>query len=229
MVLTDDNFASIVAAIREGRGIFDNIQKALAYLLAGNTSELLAMLVAVAIGLPLPLLPLHLLWINLVTETFPALALVIDPTDEDVLSRPPREVGRPILGRREWISILATAAIQAIVMLSVYVYALRTRNVDEARSIAFTALVLGDLFRAFAARSATRLFWEVGIFTNLRLLGVIFFLASVQIAILFIPLTQRLFRIGAQTASDAFLCIGAGLVAVTILELAKVVRRSITR
>src|SRR3970282_1356144 len=90
MVLSDDNFASIVAAVREGRGIFDNIRKTLVYLLAGNAGELAVMLSPAVLGLPLPLLPLHLLWINLVTDGLPALALVMDPPDSDLLKRPPR-------------------------------------------------------------------------------------------------------------------------------------------
>ncbi len=225
MVLTDDDFASIVAAIREGRGIFDNIQKTLAYLLAGNTSELLAMLVAAVIGMPLPLLPLHLLWINLVTETLPALALVIDPTEGDVLARPPRKPGEPMLGRREWTRILTMAVLQAAVMLGVFAWALRTRGVDEARSLALTALVLGDLFRAFAARSHTRTFFEVGAFTNLRLLGIVLASAAAQYAILYVPATQRLFRIHEPGLGDGLLCLGAGLVTVTVLETSKLVRR----
>ncbi|HTM45651.1 MAG TPA: HAD-IC family P-type ATPase, partial [Polyangiaceae bacterium] len=99
MVLADDNFASIVAAIHQGRGIFDNIRKALVYLLAGNAGELLLMLSASLLGLPLPLLPLHLLWINLVTDGFPALALVMDPADADAMTRPARHPSEPLLGR----------------------------------------------------------------------------------------------------------------------------------
>src|SRR6185369_5397352 len=99
IVLADDNFASIVAAIREGRGIFDNIRKALVYLLAGNAAELAVMLIASLAGLPLPLLPLQLLWVNLVTDGLPALALVIDPPDSDVMAQPPRPPVEPILGR----------------------------------------------------------------------------------------------------------------------------------
>ena len=93
MVLTDDNFASIVAAVREGRGIFDNIRKTLVYLLTGNSAELAVMLIAAIVGLPLPLLPLHLLWINLVTDGLPALALVMDPPDGDALRRAAARAG----------------------------------------------------------------------------------------------------------------------------------------
>src|SRR5262245_49094318 len=171
MVLADDNFASIVAAVREGRGIFDNIRKTLVYLLTGNAAELAVMLAAAIAGLPPPLLPLHLLWINLVTDGLPALALVMDPPDPDVLRRPPRALAEPMLGRREWTGVSATGALEAAVVLGVYVWALRASGVQAARALAFDTLVVSELFRAFAARSPTRLFGQVGVFTNLRLIA----------------------------------------------------------
>jgi Ca2+-transporting ATPase len=128
MVLADDNFASIVAAVKEGRGIFDNIRKSLVYLLAGNAGELAVMLAATMIGLPLPLLPLHLLWINIVPDGLPALALVMDPTEDDVLERPPRNPREPILGSSQWSHILLTGLLQAVVTLSIFAWALRFRN-----------------------------------------------------------------------------------------------------
>jgi len=225
MVLTDDNFASIVAAVREGRGIFDNIRKTIVYLLAGNAGELTVMLVAAVVGLPLPLLPLHLLWINLVTDGLPALALVTDPTDADVLTRPPRRPDAPMLGRPEWTNIAVTGLLQTVATLGVFVWALRTRDLTEARSLAFSTLVFGELFRAFAARSVTRLYWEVGVFTNLRLLGVVILSVLLQLAIHHIPATQSLFQIGALTLADWGLALLVGLGPVSALELSKLVRR----
>ena len=181
MVLADDNFASIIAAVREGRGIFDNIRKTLVYLLSGNTAELTVMLVAALGGLPLPLLPLHLLWINVVTDGLPALALVVDPPEDDVLQRPPRHPDEPMLGRAEWRFIITTGLLQAAATLGVFVWALNARDLSEARNLAFSVLVFGELFRAFAARSTTRVFWEVGAFTNLRLLGVVLFSVLMQL------------------------------------------------
>ncbi len=229
MVLTDDNFASIVAAVREGRGIFDNIRKTVVYLLAGNAGELAVMLVASVIGLPLPLLPLHLLWINLVTDGLPALALVTDPTDADVLTRAPRRPDEPLLGRPEWTNIALTGLLQAVATLSVFVWALQTRDLTEARSLAFSTLVFGELFRAFAARSTTRLFWEVGAFTNLRLLGVVVLSVGVQLAIHHIPATQALFQIGELSLADCGLGLLVGLGPVSVLELSKLVRRRFRR
>jgi Ca2+-transporting ATPase len=225
MVLSDDNFASIVAAVREGRGIFDNIRKTLVYLLAGNTGELLVMLVAAIVGLPFPLLPLHLLWVNLVTDGLPALALVMDPTDEDVLRRPPRQPKEPMIGRPQWISIVITGLLQGSVTLGVFIWALRERNLSEARNLAFSTLVFGEVLRSFASRSPTRLFWEVGAFTNLRLLAVVVASVVAQLAIHHMPVTERLFQIHNLSLGDCLLSLLMGLIPVTVIEIAKLVRR----
>jgi Ca2+-transporting ATPase len=225
MVLADDNFASIVAAVREGRGIFDNIRKTLVYLLAGNTSELVVMLGAALLGLPMPLLPLQILWINLATDGLPALALVMDPTDPDVLRRPPRSPLEPMLGRREWGNVLATGLLQATVTLSVFAWALQSRGEGEARNLAFTTLVFGELFRSFASRSPDKLFWEVGPFSNLRLLGVVVASVLIQLGIHHVPALARLFQITALSPQDCVLTLALGLIPVTVLEMSKLVRR----
>ena len=225
MVLADDNFASIVAAIQEGRGIFDNIRKTLVYLLSGNAAELTVMLVAALAGWPLPLLPLHLLWINVVTDGLPALALVGDPTEDDVLRRPPRDPEEPMLGREQWQYIVITGLLQAVTTLSVFVWALNARNLIEARNLAFSVLVFGELLRAFAARSTTRLFWEVGAFTNLRLLGVVLFSVLLQLGLHHLPAAQAVFEIGPLSAADCALSLGAAMGPVTVIEVAKLARR----
>jgi Ca2+-transporting ATPase len=221
MILTDDNFASIVAAVREGRGVFDNIRKTLVYLLAGNAGELMVMLGASIVGLPLPLLPLQLLWINLVTDGLPALALVVDPPDADVLARPPRRPQEPILGAPQWRTIVLTGAIQAAVTLSVFIWALRARSVAEARNEAFTVIVFAELFRAFAARSTTRHFWQVPLFSNVALLAVVGVSTFVQIAIHYVPLTRRLFGLRTLSLGDCVLALLIGLVPLFAVELLK--------
>ena len=229
MVLADDNFASIIAAVREGRGIFDNIRKTLVYLLAGNAGELLVMLGAAVAGLPLPLLPIQLLWINLVTDGLPALALVVDPVDPDVLTHPPRRPEEPMLGQPEWTTVALTGLLQAGVTLGVFAWVLRGEGVAEARNMAFTTLVFGELFRAFAARSRTRLFWEVGAFSNLRLLGVVAFSAALQLAMHHVPLAQEIFGLLPVSLRDCLLSLALGLVPVTLLELGKLVGRPAAR
>jgi Ca2+-transporting ATPase len=225
MVLADDNFASIVAAVREGRGIFDNFRKPLVYLLAGNTAELLVMLAAGVAGLPLPLLPLHLLWINLVTDGLPGLALVMDPADADTLRRPPRPPAEPLLGRREWRGIVFTGALEACVTLGVFIWGLRHSDIGQARDLAFNTLVFSELFRAFAARSPDKMFWQVGIFNNLRLVVVVVVSALIQIGIHQIPAAARLFRIQDLPLETRALPFLLALIPVTVLELRKLLRR----
>jgi Ca2+-transporting ATPase len=224
MVLADDNFASIIAAVKEGRGVYDNIRKCLVYLLAGNTSELAVMLVAAVAGLPLPLLPLQLLWVNIVTDGLPALALVMDPTDDDVLQRPPRDPREPMLGRAQWRVILLIGALEGSAVLGVFAWGLQAGTLLEARSLAFSTLVFAELFRAFAARSATRIFWSVGAFTNLRLLGVVLVSALVQVAIHGLAPAQAFFGIGNLSAPHWALAVAVGLGPVTVIEVLKLVR-----
>jgi len=225
MILTDDNFASLVAAIHEGRGIFDNIRKTLVYLLAGNASELAVMFGAALIGLPLPLLPLHLLWINLVTDGLPALALVTDPVDPDAMKRPPRSPSEPMLGRAQWLRICATGLLEATLTLSVFAWALRARDVTAARSLAFSTLVFGELLRSFAARSTDRLFWEVGALTNVRLLGVVAASVLLQLGLSQFSWSRAFFQLGDLALADSALALLLGLIPVSVLELTKLVRR----
>jgi Ca2+-transporting ATPase len=224
IVLADDNFATIVAAVEEGRGIFDNIRKTIVYLLAGNAGELAVVFVAAIIGLPPPLLPLHLLWINLVTDGIPALALVTDRTGESTMKRPPRPASEPILGRSQWRSVAFAGALQALCTLGVFVWALDARGLDEARNLAFSVLVFGELLRAFSARDPDRPFWEVGLFSNLRLFCIVLISMLVQLGIHHIPATQDLFSIGRLPLFDCALSVVIGAIPLVVLELSKLVR-----
>ncbi len=221
MVLTDDDFASIVAAVREGRGIFENIRKTLVYLLSGNLAELAFVLAASLLGMPLPLTALQILWINLVTDGLPALALVMDPAAPDVLDRPPRPTREPILGGREWRRVIAIALVEAVVVLAVYAWGLSSRGIVEARNLAFSVLVFSEVLRSFAARSDTRVFFETGALSNLRLVAVVACTVVVQLAIHHLPFTEALFDIGTISLADCFGALGVGMIPVTVVELAK--------
>lgn len=228
LVLGDDNFATIVAAIREGRGIYDNIQKSLLYLLHGNAGELILMFAASVAGLPLPLLPLHILWVNLVTDGLPALALVLDPPAKDLLDRPPRRPDAPFLSRGEWLRILLIGLLEAGVILAAYVEAL-PHGEAAARSVAFTTLVFAELLRAFAMRSPTKVFFEVGVFSNLLLLGVVGISLALQLALHTFPVTRELFQLGPLDARLFFEAFLLGLIPVSALEVSKLVRRLLRR
>jgi Ca2+-transporting ATPase len=195
MVITDDKFSSIVAAVEEGRGIFDNIRKTLGYLLGGNAAELAVMLLATLFGTSLPLLPVQLLWINLVTDGLPALALATDPIDPDVLARPPRRADSPLADRRLLLSILTAATLTTVITFGTFVYELRNgAGLATARNAAFSVLVFAELLRAFGARSDSRPIWELGFFSNVRLFAVVAVSFSLQLVIHHYALMEALFK-----------------------------------
>jgi Ca2+-transporting ATPase len=225
LVLADDNFASIVAGVREGRAIFDNIRKTLVYLLTGNAGELSLVLGGALLGLPPPLLPLHLLWINLVTDGLPALALVLDPPGADALAHPPRPLDEPMLGRPQWRVILAVGVLEAAVALGVYVLTIPSDGEAYARTLAFTTLVFAELLRSFAARHVDRVLHEIGVGTNPYLLGVVLVSFALQGLLLSFPPARALFGLATLAWSDLLLCFALGLIPVSVLELKKLLFR----
>ena len=173
LVITDDNFASIVAAVEEGRGIYDNIRKTLQYLLASNTGELLLVTSSVAVGLPLPLLPVQLLWINLVTDGPPALCLAAEPIDPDVLRRPPRPVSAPLADRAFLSRILLAGVLAAAMAFGIFAYFVQATTAEVARTAAFTLLVFTQLLLSLGFRSETQSLWKLPLTRNWKLLAVI--------------------------------------------------------
>jgi len=225
MVLGDDNFASIVVAVKEGRGVYDNIRRALVYLLGGNVGELLVTLGASLLGLPLPLLALHLLWVNLVTDGLPALALVMEPSSDEALTHPPRPQSEPMLGKPEWWRTAATGVLVGGVTLIAFERVLDTDSVEHARTMAFSVLVFAQVFNAFAFRSFERVHFEVGAFKNPRLLGVTVLTCALHVGLVALPFTNDLFNLGPFSWSVMAWSLGLGLVPPTVLELWKLVRR----
>ncbi len=225
IVIADDDFASIVAAIEEGRGIDDNLRKTLQYLLAGNTGELLFVAACVLSGLPLPLLPIHLLWINLVTDGLPALCLATDPIDPDVMRRPPRSASARLADGPFVRRLLATGVLTAGVAFAVFCWSLGHESLEMARTHAFALLVFAELLRAFGARSETKPAWEVGLASNVALAAVVVVSSGLQIA------SHHVAALGAflETASMGWVECGAlvalGAVPFALLEAAKLARR----
>jgi len=229
LIITDDNFASIVAAIEEGRGIYDNIAKTLAYLLAGNAGELTVMLIAAVVGWPLPLLPIQLLWINLVTDGLPALALATDPIDADVLTRPPRQQDVELLDWAFLKRIMLIGFLTASVALAVFAYELYTDNdVAQARSAAFSALVIAELLRSFGARSEDYTVFQVGLFSNVRLFAIVIISLTLQFLIHYVPVLQRLFGTEPISLVQGAAWLLLGSLPLLVIELEKILRRSQT-
>ncbi len=226
MVIADDNFASIVAAVEEGRGIFDNVAKTLVYLLAGNLGELTLMLAAGIAGLPVPLLPVQLLWINLVTDGLPALALATDPIDPGVMRRPPRRASAQLADGAALRGLLLTGGLTAGVAFGAYWYELRSgAGVELARNAAFSTLVFAELLRAFGARSATRPLHEVGLFSNLRLFAIVAASFALQLVIHHEPSLARLFGTTPLSLAQCAAQVALGCIPLAVLEARKVVLR----
>lgn len=224
LVLADDNFATIVAAVREGRAIFQNIRKAVTYLLTGNAAEILLVFGAILIGLPLPLMAVHLLWINLVTDSLPALTLTADPISPEIMKRPPRPPHERIMGLAQWRHVIWVAFLEASVALILYIYFLNDTSALHARGLVFTTVVFSQIFRSFGARSSTMVFWQLGAFTNLWLLGVVIFTGCLQLSLHYLPLTQRIFQLGPLTPHELFFILPFSIIPVTAIELEKILR-----
>jgi Ca2+-transporting ATPase len=226
MIITDDNFASIVAAVEEGRGIYDNIRKTLQYLLAGNSGELLLMTVCVAVGLPTPLLPIHLLWINLVTDGLPALCLATDPIDPDVMQRQPRPRSERITTPNFLRTMAFTGLLTASVAFAVYLYVLKTESTEIARTYAFAVLVFAELLRAFGARSETKPVWRISLFTNISLVVVIAVSFGLQVLSQHNEMLGRFLKTSYLPFTDCLLLFALSTIPLLVLEVVKVVQNA---
>jgi len=223
MIITDDNFASIVAAVEEGRGIYDNIRKTLQYLLAGNTGELLLMTLCVIVGLPTPLLPIHLLWINLVTDGLPALCLATDPIDPEVMQRHPRPRSERITNPSFLRTMAFTGLLTASVAFAVYFYVLNTETTEMARTYAFAVLVFAELLRSFGARSETKPVWRISLFTNINLMLVVTISFGLQMWSQHNETLGRFLKTSYLPFSDFFALVALGAIPLLVLEMVKVV------
>ena len=225
MVLMDDNFASIVSAVEEGRGIFDNIQKVLQFLLSCNFGEILLMFVASLLGWPAPLLPIQLLWINLVTDGLPALALSLERPEPGAMQRPPRPPKESILSRRVGRSLLFQGLLVGLVGLVAFGSSyLRHQDAERARAMTFCVLVYAELLRALAARSQYLTLWQLGPLTNPPLLLAIVVSGLLQVSVAVVPFTQRVFDVPTHSPLEWTLISLLAITPVTAIEIAKVIR-----
>lgn len=227
MVLIDDNFASIVSAVEEGRGIFDNIQNVLQFLLSCNFGEILLMLVASLLGWPAPLLPIQLLWINLVTDGLPALALSLEPPDPRVMRRQPRRPNESILSTELGWAIAVQGLLVGLVGMLAFAISYWTWPGDDqrARALTFFVLVYAELFRALASRSRTHTFWQLGVWTNPFLVLAVLISALLQLGIVAFPLTQDVFGLPGHSLQEWAIIIALALTPVTLIEVTKLARQ----
>jgi Ca2+-transporting ATPase len=225
MVLLDDNFATIVAAVREGRTIYDNIRKFIKYTLTSNAGEIWVMLLAPLAGMPLPLLPLQILWINLVTDGLPGLALGVEPPEPDTMRRPPHHPQENIFGRGLGRHVIWVGLLMGLVSLGMGYWTWRA-GWDNWQTMLFTTLTLSQMGHALAVRSRDSLF-KVGLLSNKALLGAVLLTFGLQLAVVYVPFLQNLFKTTALSPGELIISLVLSTIVFWGVELEKwLIRRS---
>ena len=230
MILADDNFATIVAAVEEGRVIYNNIRKFVVYLLTANFSEVLVLVGALLLGMPIPLLPVHILWVNLVTDGLPALALGFEPAEANVMRKPPRPRKESLLTGERLRGIVVVGILMAVVCLVLFAVGLGTgaagtaayeERLSHARTQVFCVLSLSQLFYVLTVRSFETSVFRMGLWSNYRLFGAIVAGSGLQILVVTVPWLSQLFRVTNLGFADVLRLLGLSLIPFAAVELGK--------
>lgn len=224
VILLDDNFATIVAAVNEGRVIYDNIKKFIKFLISANFGELLLIFFAVLFSLPLPLLPLQILWVNLVTDSLPALALGVDPPEGGVMKRKPRPPEESIFSRTKFFIIASGILFFLSSLLLFYFEYKTTGSLEKARTVTLTAVILFELFLVFSCRSEKSIF-QIGFFSNPYLVGAITIVIILQLLLIYSPFGV-LFKLVPLSLGEWGYAILAGLSGFLFFEIKKMTQRN---
>lgn len=221
MVLVDDNFSSIVSAVEEGRKIYQNIQKFIQYLLSCNLGEILTIFVAILIGLPRPLLPIQILWVNLVTDGLPALALGLDPAEKNVMRRPPRDPKEGIFSGKMGFNISSQGLFIGIITLIAFYYGYSKYSLDVGEAMAFGTLSFSQLWHSLNIRSNRFSIFRQGIFSNHYLVWAIITSGLLQLAVMLIPFLQSVFQVVTLSPFQWVLLILISLTPIPYVEILK--------
>lgn len=225
MILLDDNFATIVKAVKEGRRIYDNIRKFIRYVLTGNSAEIWTIFLAPFFQLPIPLLPMHILWINLVTDGLPGLALTVEPPEKDIMRRPPRHPGQSIFSGGLGVHVTWVGLFLAALTISTQAYALHIGD-QHWQTMVFTVLCLGQLAHVMAIRSENRSLFRQGIFTNKPLILTVVVAFLLQLGIIYLPFMNPLFKTQPLTITELATCIAVASLVFVAVEIEKAARRA---
>ncbi|AMW05649.1 cation-translocating P-type ATPase [Gemmatimonas phototrophica] len=220
MVLLDDNFATIVVAVREGRRIYDNIRRFVRFVLSTNAGEIWTLFLAPLIGLPLPLLPIHILWMNLVTDGLPGLTLAAEPAEADIMERPPRPPQESILAHGLWQHAVWVGLLMAALALGTQAWAIRTGH-GHWQTMTFTVLTVSQLTHVLAIRSERTSLFRLGLLSNPLLLLAVGASLGLQLAIIYVPVLNSLFRTEPLSAGELVLCLAVSTVVLLAVELEK--------
>jgi Ca2+-transporting ATPase len=220
MVLLDDNFATIVNAVREGRRIYDNIRRFVRYTLSTNSGEIWTLFLAPFVGLPLPLLPIHILWMNLVTDGLPGLALAAEPAERDAMRRSPRPPSESIFAHGLWQHALWVGLLMAALTLGTQAWAIHVGD-SHWQSMVFTVLTLSQLAHILAIRSERESLVRLRLLSNMPMLGAVVLTFALQLATLYVPALTRVFKTTPLTVVELLSCIGLASVVFLAVEIEK--------
>lgn len=224
MILLDDNFATIIRAVREGRRIYDNIRKFIKYILTGNTAEIWSIFLAPLIGLPIPLLPVHILWINLVTDGLPALALAAESSEKSIMKRPPRSPDESIFAQGLGIHVLWVGIFIGLLTIGTQWFAITTGD-THWQTIVFTVLCFSQLWHVMAIRSETRSLFSIGLLSNKPLLLAVLATVGLQLAVIYVPYLNTFFHTQPLTLAELLIATGVSSLTFMAVEIEKAVKR----
>lgn len=224
MTLLDDNYSTIVVAIKEGRRVYDNICKFIRYALTGNSGELWVLFLAPLFFLPIPLLPIHILWINLVTDGLPGFAFAVEPAEPDLMDRPPRAPNQSIFSGGMWQHILIVGFTIGVLTLGVQAWAIDAQN-PNWQTMVFTVLTFSQIIHILASRNQNQFFWNTNLFANPWLLSSVLLALGLQMAVVYVPALNQLFKTSPLSAYELGICLGAALMTGIITEILKAVHK----
>jgi Ca2+-transporting ATPase len=224
IVLLDDNFATIVAAVREGRRVYDNIRKFIKYAMTGNFGEILVLLLASLVGLPLPLLPIHILWVNLVTDGLPGLAFSAEPTEKDIMRRRPRHPRESVFAGGLWQHFVWVGFLIGSLSLLTALWA-DMGNLPHWQTMVFTTLVTAQIFHPLAIRSDRDSLFSIGLLSNRYLIGALAATFVAQLLVIYVPFLNSLLRTTPLPLADLLICIGLGSLVLPAVEIEKWLKR----
>jgi Ca2+-transporting ATPase len=223
MILLDDNFATIVKAVRHGRIIFDNILKFIKYIMTGNSGEIWTLFLAPFVGLPIPLLAIHILWINLITDGLPGLALASEPAEPDIMSRPPRNPQENIFARGMAWHIVWVGLLMGIVTISMQAWAVRNAD-THWQTMAFTVLCFSQLGHVLAIRSERKSIFKIGILSNRPMVVALLVTVALQLMVIYVPFLNKVFKTHPLTWQELAIAVAVSSVVFWAVELEKIIK-----
>ena len=224
MILLDDNFATIIAAVKEGRRIYDNIKKFIKYTLTSKVGLISIIFLAPLLGMPIPLIPIQILWINLVTDGLPGLAYAAEPAEENILQRPPRKTDEIIFSNSLGFHILWVGLLMAAICLSIQAWAINIDN-NKWQTMVFTVLCISQMGQALAIRSDIKSLFQQGVFGNKPLVGAVLLTFALQMAVVYVPFLQDIFRTESLTVIELLICVGLSSLVFLAVEIEKWIKR----